>query len=144
MANETIRVEGLDDFRRALRKVDGALGKKIGQINKAAGQKVVAAARSAYGQHYRARRGRVPASIRASAAQSAAKITIGRATVPYALGQEFGSNRHPQFAPWTGPAPGGRGSRGRFFYPAIREESPKLVDDYLKVLDDVAREAFPK
>lgn len=159
MAEETIRIDGLDDFRKGLRKIDGALGKRIGQINKATGEKVASKARANYSNFYTARRGRVPKSIKASASQREVKISLGRETVLYALGQEFGSNRakpnkradnNPgspyssarQFFPWAGAVPGG--GKGRFFYPAIREETPGLVKDYLKALDDVAREAFPR
>jgi hypothetical protein len=142
VADETIRIDGLTDFRRALGKIDRALGKRIGQINKATGEKVASKARAAYSNFYTTRRGRVPKSIKSSAAQREVKISLGRESVPYALGQEFGSNKHRQFFPWTGPSSKG-GSAGRFFYPAIREETPGLVDDYLKALDEVAREAYP-
>ena len=143
MADESIRIEGLNDFRKGLRKIDGALGKRIGQINKATGEKVASKARSAYSNFYTVRRGRVPKSIRASAAQSSVKLTLGRESVPYALGQEFGSNKYRQFSPWAGAAPGG-GGKGRFFYPTIREETPGLVKEYLEALDDVAKGAFPR
>ena len=143
MADETIRIDGLDDFRKGLRKIDGALGKRIGQINKATGEKVASKARATYSNFYTTRKGRVPKSIKSSAAQREVKISLGRESVPYALGQEFGSNKYRQFFPWTGPSSKG-GSAGRFFYPTIREETPGLVKEYLEALDDVGKEAFPR
>jgi hypothetical protein len=136
VAGAEFYIEGLDDFRKALRKVDSSYGKRIGQINKRAGEKVARDASSRYAQHYTPRSGRAQRTIKASAAQRQAQVKIGAARAPYVVGQEFGSNRYPQFAPGTG-------KQGRFLYPAVREETPKLVDEYLKELDDVAREAFP-
>lgn len=137
MAVSEIRIEGLDDFRKGLGKVDKELGKRLGQINKRAGEKVAADATSRYSRHYTPRTGSAQRTIKASAAQRAAKIKIGAAKVPYVVAQEFGSNRYPQFAPSTG-------NEGRFLYPAVRAETPKLVDEYLKELDDLAGEAFPR
>lgn len=138
-----LRVDGLSDFRRGLSRANRDLGKKVGQANKALGERVVGNARSRYARHYTVRTGRTQRSIRASASQTRAQVKLGTQRTPWALGQEFGSDRLPRFRPWTGKAPGGKGSHGRFFYPAIREESEGIKQDYLKVLDTVVREAFP-
>lgn len=140
---DVVQIHGLNEFRRALNRVDRQLGRQIGQVNKRLGERVAVNARARYARHYSVRRGRVPRSIRASASQTKMQVKIGRKTVPYALGQEFGSDRFRQFRPWTGKGPGGKGSHGRFFYPAIREETEGIRRDYLDELDKVVREAFP-
>lgn len=141
---EQIFVKGLDDFRKGLRKLGPEYQKKLGQANKRAAQAVVDRAVALYGQRYTVRRGRVIKTIKALAQARAAKVRLGSNSVPQALGQEFGSNRLAQFKPWSGPAPGGVGSRGHFFYQAIREETPKLAETYLDLLDEVAKGAYPR
>ena len=66
-----------------------------------------------------------------------AGIRYGGARLAHAMGQEWGSNRYKQFAPWTG-------GEGRFVYPTVAEETPKLIAEYGKVLIGVARAAFPE
>ena len=138
-----VAIPGLTAYRRGLNKIDKSYGKRIGQINKRAAQKVASNAASRYSALHTRISGRGVKSIRASAAQAAARVKIGSARTPYIVGQEFGSNKYPQFRPWSGQMPGGKGSVGKFLYPAVREETPDLIDAYLKELDDLAREAYP-
>jgi hypothetical protein len=132
-----VRVEGLDQYRRGLRRAGPEYPKRLAKVNKEAGERVARGAQSRYRNRYEQHSGRGVASIRSLAQQAGAKVRIGSARVPYMLGQEFGSNRYRQFAPHVGRA-------GRFLFPTIREEMPKLVDEYLEELDDIAREAYPR
>ena len=46
-------------------------------------------------------------------------------------GVEFGSNTYKQFPIWSGSNPsGGRGSKGYFIYPTLREEQPYLIKQW--------------
>jgi hypothetical protein len=140
-------IVGISQFQRELRAIDSKLPKELQKANKAFAQRLVPSVRSAYSRHYpkptpkvrrRTRRSRVRTidGIRAVARQTSAGIAIGGARRPHMLGQEFGSDRYPQFAPWTV-------GEGRFLYPTVGEEAPKLVAEYGKVLMDVSRQAFP-
>lgn len=147
-------IPGLRQFRNELRKMEGALPKELQRANKEFATRLVPAVRSEYAKHYpkpgrqrrsrRQRAGRTIDQVRARATQTTASIAIGGARYPHMLGQEFGSNRYKQFAPWTGTAPGGRGSAGRFLFPTIREETPQLLDEYGEVISSVAASAFPQ
>lgn len=146
-------IPGLRQFRNELRKMESSLPKELQRANKAFAERLVPAVRSEYAKHYpkpgrreqrRKRAGRTIDQVRARATQTTASIAIGGARYPHMLGQEFGSNRYKQFAPWTGSAPGGRGSAGRFLFPTIREETPQLLDEYGEVMSSVAAGAFPQ
>jgi len=55
-------------------------------------------------------------------------------------GVEFGSNTYKQFPIWSGSNPsGGRGSKGYFIYPTLREEQPYLITQWEKGLDSVIK-----
>lgn len=133
LPTERVVVQGLDELRKGLRQIDPSLGKLMGQVNQRAGASIVAHARSLYGDFYHVRRGRVPNSIRALAQQRKGVIRMGVARVPYAGGQEFGSNRFKQFAPYTN-------GRGRFLYPALREEIPQLRERYTDIIFQAMKE----
>jgi hypothetical protein len=53
-------------------------------------------------------------------------------------GVEFGSNKYKQFPLWSGSE--GRGSRGWFIYPALRESQPYIINEwengFAKILKD--------
>lgn len=56
-------------------------------------------------------------------------------------GLEFGSNRLPQFAPWSGGNPrGGRGSKGKFIYPTLRQMQPYLIRQWESAFSDITKE----
>ena len=137
-----VNVQGLREFRTAIRRVGPDMPKALQQENKAVAGEVAGQARAAYVSVYTSRSGRGAGSIRGLATQTRAQVAIGGARTPYMLGLEFGSNRFPQFRPWSGPAPRGRGSRGKFLYPALRAALPGLVQRYAQAIDKVAARAF--
>ena len=121
-----IEVEGLGELTRALRRVDRELPRELRRETKRAADRVAVRAQQGYRRAYRQRTGKHARRIRATASQRSAAVLYGGARYPEAPGQEFGSNRYPQFAPWTGQGPGGRGSRGRFLFPAAQAEAPRF------------------
>lgn len=151
----SIAIPGLREFRNELRRAEGDAPKLLQKENKAFAQRLVPEVQSEYRRHFprpttkerrrsRRRSSRTVDNVRARATQTTAGIAIGGARVPHMLGQEFGSDRYAQFAPWTGPAPGGRGSRGRFLFPVIREEAPKLVESYGEAVSAAFAAAYPE
>lgn len=145
-----VKVEGLPEFRRALRKLGKELPKELKQIMKAAAERGVSRARRLYEGQYplqhstRRSTGRTASKgIRVASSQTGAGIRFGGARYPYLLGQEFGSNKWPQFRPWTGPGPGGAGSMGRAIYPAARAEADAAAGQAVRGFDRLARRAFP-
>jgi hypothetical protein len=138
-----IRVRGLNELVRDMRAVYPELPKIIRETNRAFANRIVPDVQRAYEARYPAVSGRGRASIRALAGASRATIAMGGARVPYIVGQEFGSDRYPQFSPWTGRAPGSPvGSRGRFLYPTIRALAPELADEYATEVDRALAQAF--
>jgi hypothetical protein len=138
MPDESIRVDGLDDLRRELRRLGDAWPKELKVANRDAADIVVTSAKGKA-----AAVGGVAAkaaeSLRALNQQRAAVVALGGAAYPYAMGAEFGSIRYRQFRPWRGSA----GDAGYFLYPAIRGERDRVLDTYEKALDRITKRAFP-
>ncbi len=120
------RIEGLSTVIRGLGKVNAELPREFRRDARRAADQIAERARTLYRQRYRQRSGRHARRIRARASTRSAAVLYGGAKYPEAPGQEFGSAKHRQFAPWTGPAPGGRGAAGRFLNPAARTEAPRF------------------
>jgi hypothetical protein len=53
-------------------------------------------------------------------------------------GLEFGSNKYKQFPIWSGKQ--GRGSRGWFIYPALRESQPHIVNEWENGFTEILKE----
>lgn len=153
---EAVYIAGLRELRNELKRIEPGLQREMQRENKSFAARMVPQVQSAYNAIYpkptskkkRAGGGRrkgTVSQIRAVATQTSSGIRIGGARYRYMLGQEFGSNKYPQFAPWTGPGPSGRGSRGRFLYPTVRGELPSVVKRYqTEVIDKVVARAFPE
>lgn len=90
---DTVRVEGLDDFRRELRKLDEAgLIEELKDANKSVADFVVLRARlKAIGVSPGA--ARVAQSLTARRGQRAAEVSFGGPKYPDAAGHEFGAYR---------------------------------------------------
>lgn len=52
-------------------------------------------------------------------------------------GYEFGSNKYPQFRPWSGSY--NRGSRGKFIYPTLRRLQPEYTRRWVDAMQRVMR-----
>lgn len=144
MSNELISTTPpLREFRAQLRALGGDWTKRLRKVNSNVAKQASAAIKSAYSAQFPRRSGAGASSIRAQAGQTDAAVAFGGSRAPYVVGQEFGSNRYAQFRPWTGRGPGGKGSRGRFAYPTLREMTPDIKEQHGKEIDDLFREAFP-
>lgn len=129
--NATIRVDGLDELRRELRRTgDKELPKQLREANHAVSKRLAEAA----ALKAPVRTGRLRASVRGLAAQRDATVKAGTARVPYAAAVHWG----------TGPRPGQRGphniARRPFIYEAAERMRDELADEYESIIEDMFRE----
>ena len=66
------------------------------------------------------------------------KFSGGGTTQQLWGGYEFGSNRFKQFPIWSGKQ--GRGSRGWFIYPTLREIQPELIAKWQNAFEKILKE----
>lgn len=142
-ANESLRIVGLAEFQRELKHVSKELGGDLRKANLAAAEVVASSARSRATSQGGVAAKSAP-SVKAAAEQRRAKVAIGGAKYPFALGAEFGAKRYPQFKPWRGNQwqPDVAGV-GYFLHPAIRETRDAFMDAYERAIDQLMRRAFP-
>lgn len=133
----SVRIEGLDEFRRELKRLGKEATKLLNDTLKRALSPAQRQARREYVARYRS--GRTERTIKARSSGRATGLAFGGPRYPYAPGQEFGSNRYKQFAPWSGPAPGGKGSQGRFIFPAVRAQAKPVERELQRGFLEVAR-----
>lgn len=129
----TARVDGLNDLRRELKAIDNQWPKELQKANKAIARKVADRSKS------------TASSLGSTAAKAASSIAAlagqGRAQVRLAkkfggeFGAAFGSNRLKQFPPHK------RG--GYFIWPDVADLRDEIADEYLRMVDDLTRRAFP-
>lgn len=133
MADDVVRVEGLNEFRKGLREASRELPRVLTKAHRTIAQLVVGAARPRMTTKS-GRTNRSASTLRAGASQGGAFI---RALGPTAYGDEFGSNRFKQFKPHLGRV-------GYAIYPTIREEGPVIEAIYTStVLGELEKKAFP-
>lgn len=128
MSQIEIRVDGLADLRRALRKVEQLDDLAVLRDGlKRAADIVAQDARS----RVPTRTGRARGSIRATAGGNKAYVVGGKARVPYYGFLDFGS-RTPRsgqprsVGPWANSGSGP--DKGRFIYPALDAKERQVVD----------------
>lgn len=129
---EAIRVEGLDAFRRALKKLDGDLGKMLRVSLNAASTLIIDKARPLIPTLT----GKAAKSIKARSSQNTVRIAVGGKAAPYYPWLDYGGSvgrngsAHRPFI-----------SEGRYLYPTLskhRGEFQAILDEGLR---DVARAA---
>jgi hypothetical protein len=129
-----VRVEGLDELRRALKSISASAPKELNAASKEVAGFVADDARStAAGLGGVA--AKVAPSIRGSGTARGGAIALGGSSYPMALGAEFGGQGRPttqQFKPH-------KGRTGYFVYPAIRSNSERIEERYTDLLDDLMR-----
>jgi HK97 gp10 family phage protein len=120
MAKPTVQIEGADDLRKNLRKLDRDLPKGLTRIHKDLAEPVADDAR----QMAPRRSGRLAASIRPSGTQRAALIRAGVGVKPYNYAgiAEYGG--------YPGDYPG-----QPFLQPAIDANASRIADEYQRRLD---------
>lgn len=130
MTTRAVRVEGLNEFRRALREGGKELPKELQKVNKAFAADVAGDVRGKYMLAHPSRSGRGAQSIRALASQTRAQVALGSARAPYVLGQNFGSHQGPrkkQFRSVRKP--------DYFLYRTLEQRDKDLRDDYDELLE---------
>ena len=90
---------------------------------------------------------RIAAGSRVSKSSKIGEISFGFASQKFSGGgttqqlwggAEFGSNKYKQFPNWSGKY--GRGSRGWFIYPTLRQEQPYIIDQWENAFDRIVKE----
>jgi hypothetical protein len=144
MAVDGVRVIGLADFRRELRRMSATLPRELRSANLSAAKLVADEARPRAQAQGGVARKTAP-SIKALAQQRGAAVRIGGVRYPFALGAEFGSKGYRQFKPWRGNqwSPD-QGSVGYFLHPAVRDTRRRVIDLYGDLIERLAARAFPK
>jgi len=66
------------------------------------------------------------------------KFSGGATTQQLWGGNEFGSNKFKQFPVWSGRE--GRGSKGWFIYPTLREIQPEIITQWENAFDRILKE----
>ncbi|HEY9416818.1 MAG TPA: HK97 gp10 family phage protein [Pseudonocardia sp.] len=127
---DAIRIQGLNEFVRSLKQLDTDLPKALRVAFNAAGQVIVAEARS----KVPSRSGRARASVRAQSTQKAFRISGGSKKVPYYPWLDFGG---------TTPIGGKRPfiKDGRYIYAAYFRHRDELAVNLETALIDTARTA---
>lgn len=149
---DTVRVEGLDELRRELRRLDDAgLSDRLKDANYRAGEIVVRRARQRAAALGRMQQ-KAADTLRPARQAARAVVTLGRASVPFALGAEFGAGRGirtpgrnrgrvglNQFLAWRGNSTGA----GYFLWPAVRDSNDEIMATYGDEIERITSDAFP-
>lgn len=134
--SEAVAVEGLSEFRAALKAID--LNRQLSKAHKAVAAMVANKAKG-QAESLGSVLAKAAPSIRPSGTQTGAAINLGGPAYPFALGAEFGGQRRPttrQFKPWLGRT-------GYALYPTIRDTRAETIDLYDQELKAIFRPAFP-
>lgn len=137
---DTVSIQGLRELTQALRQVDTELPKALREASVEAAELVATDARGRASSMHGAARKTAP-SIKAMGTQRQAVVRLGHGgRYPFALGAEFGALQYKQFPAWTGNGM----DAGYFFFPAIRDNTDKVVELMADRLERVTRHAFPE
>lgn len=135
-----VRLEGFDEFRRALRDSGPGWDRALRAINRAIANTVAEKAR---GMAETPQQRKASSAIVGAAEARAAKIAV-RNRPPFAQGAFFGALQYRQFPAWVGNSwePGGAG--GPYAVnPAIRDSLDDIVNAYGDAFEQAAARAFP-
>lgn len=137
LAGASVKVAGLDELRRELKKLDDkGLTERLKDANYAVASTVVERAKSMVSTRMQASAAQ---SLKAARQAARAQVSGGGASKPFFGGAEFGSIRYRQFEPWRGSGTGA----GYFLYPAIRASIDDILETYGDAIEKLAAEAFP-
>jgi len=90
---------------------------------------------------------RIAAGSRVSKSSKIGEISFGFASQKFSGGgttqqlwggAEFGSNKYKQFPNWSGKF--GKGSRGWFIYPTLRQNQKYIIDQWENAFDRIVKE----
>lgn len=133
-----VRVEGLKELRKELRKLDkdGPWKKDLRKAGLDAAEVVAKDAKASALAATNPRMGsRAANTIRPLASQTSGTIAAGKANVPWTMGHIWGSDRFGQFPE--------RKKGGYHLYPAIAKNADEILEIYGKAIDAITKEAFP-
>lgn len=151
MAVAEINITGLRELRSALRKIDRSLLPELREELKGAVDIVVRDVQTSVPHNT----GRAAASVRSVSSGNTIYLKAGGARVPYWGWLDFGGtlpDKRPRrkkalAGNGFGPAARARGAtrpkigEGRYIYPAIRRQTPKIIDAAGDAFDNAARKA---
>lgn len=152
---ETVRVAGLDQFRRQLRRLEQEGGPNGIALLKEANYKVasmVVGKAQARASTIGRQQAKAASTLRPGRQQARATISGGTG-IRFFFGAEFGSYGDiqrvrggrrflgfNQFLEWKRP---GNGNTGYFLFPTMRDETRNIIEMYGDELDRIAKDAFP-
>lgn len=155
-----VRVEGLDEFRKALRQLGPSWGRALGKVHRGVSKQVALRARS-NAASVGAQQARSAGAIRWSGTAAAARITTTQGgRYPFANPAFWGQIKRTGFyadlwartrsgraqaLPWVGSdwSVGVKGEGPYAINDAIADEMPRIVGEYGRQLDDLFKQAFP-
>lgn len=114
----TIRVDGLKNLNRALRKIDSEAPKQLRVALNESADVLVAATRPLIPR----RTGRAAASLKAKSTRTAARVSMGSRAAPYMPWLDFGGKVGPKRSvvrPYI--------KEGRYLFPTLRKEKPAIM-----------------
>ena len=147
---EAVRIEGLTEFRKELRKVAGKDGlAALKAVNIKVAEMIVDRTKPKMAK----RSTRSAASLKAAKTANAAFVRGGGKTAPMFGGVEFGAYRNQprrvargtvkgwnQFDVWKG----NQSDAGYFLYDTVRSSSEEVIEMYRDGMIEIARGAFPE
>lgn len=157
---EGIRVVGLDQFARDLRRVDKDAAKELARAYRLIARDVRERARAKARQQSDAYE-KAAAGIQSKASARDARIRISGRRYPFIFGHEFGAYHNldrtfaygdkgvrtvkgwNQFPPWRGNRYVNASNTGYAVFPTIRDRTPFIRDEVAKAMDEALAVAFP-
>lgn len=147
---QAVRIEGLDAFRKELRKVAGKDGlAALKAVNVKVAEMIVERTKPKMSK----RSTRSAASLKAAKTGNAAFVRGGGKTAPMFGGVEFGAYPNlprrvargtvkgwNQFQEWRGNG----SSAGYFLYDTVRASEKDVIEMYRDGMIEIARDAFPE
>lgn len=147
---EAVRIEGLTEFRKELRKVAGKDGlAALKAVNVKVAEMIVERTKPKMAK----KSTRSAASLKAAKTANAAFVRGGGKTAPMFGGVEFGAYQNKarrvargtvrgwnQFDHWRGNG----ADAGFFLYDTVRASSEMIIEMYRDGMIEIARDAFPE
>lgn len=131
-AIEPIKIEGLAEFNRALKKLDSDLPKALRLAHNKAAQLIVDWAQPRVPR----KSGRAAGTVKAKSTRTESRVQGGSTRVPYYPWLDFGGRVGPKRSvrrPFI--------KEGRYIYPALSANYDRFADLLTEELIDVARQA---
>jgi hypothetical protein len=132
MAPEPIKIHGLKEFSRSLRRIDSDLPKALRVANNYGADVVVQWAQPRVPHDSGAAAG----SIRAKSTRTSARVAAGSAAVPYYAWLDWGGRvgvRKSVYRPFL--------TEGRYLYPGLEANREKIIAKLAEAYADISQQA---